>query len=42
MSEIFFNFEGKTFNLDFEHNEICGLYIIYDKVSKTQVSRIAT
>lgn len=40
MSEIFFNFEGKTFNLDFEHNEICGLYIIYDKVSKTQVSRI--
>ena len=40
MSEPFFNFEGKTFNLDFEHDTLCSLYIIYDKVSKTQVSRI--
>lgn len=40
MKDYMFQFESKIFNLDFENDNVCGLYIVYDKVSKTQVSRI--
>lgn len=40
MKDIFFNFEGKELNLDFTHDTLCGLYIVYDKVSKHPVSRV--
>lgn len=40
MTDIIFNFEGYEFNLDFTHDSLNGLYIVYDKVSKQPVSRI--
>lgn len=40
MKDIFFNFEGHEFDLDFTHDTLNGLYIVYDKVSKHPVSRL--
>ena len=40
MNEIFFDFEGNQFDLDFKHENLCNLYIVYDKISKHPVSRV--
>lgn len=40
MKDVFFNFEGHEFDLDFTHDNLNGLYIVYDKVSKHPVSRV--
>lgn len=40
MNDKIFNFEGHEFDLDFTHDTLNGLYIVYDKVSKHPVSRV--